>query len=167
MCRGSRPMTSVNYYDLLRVSPKADAEIIQAAYRRLTLRHHPDRAPGYPDAERMMKALNATYEVLSDPECRRRYDADIAATSGNGSDPPSNEVAELSAAAKSVADRGDYRSAVGHFTEFINCGFTVAIVFYKRGGMYANLGDTKNALADFKRACDFDPRNEEFKSALK
>lgn len=71
-------MTTINYYDLLQVSPKADLEIIQAAYRRLVLRWHPDRAVGNPDAEPMTKTLNAAYEVLSDPERRRQYDAEIA-----------------------------------------------------------------------------------------
>jgi len=59
-----------NYYDILQVSPSADPEVIQAVYRRLARKHHPD-ANG--DAE-MMKSINAAYAVLSDPKRRAAYD---------------------------------------------------------------------------------------------
>ena len=60
-------MTAKNYYDILQVSPSADPEVIQAVYRRLARKHHPD-ASG--DAE-MMKLLNEAYAVLSDQKRRR------------------------------------------------------------------------------------------------
>ncbi len=67
----TNPMT--DYYELLQVSPKADPEIIEAAYRRLALKFHPDHNSA-PDAARQMQEINAAYAVLKDPERRAEYD---------------------------------------------------------------------------------------------
>lgn len=63
-----------DYYEILQVSPKADEEIIQAAYRRLAQKWHPDKNPGDPFAHERMRLLNEAYETLSDPQKRRTYD---------------------------------------------------------------------------------------------
>src|SRR5579871_2407598 len=62
-----------DYYEILQVSPHADAEVIQAAYRRLCLKYHPDRCTEA-NANEMMKLLNEAYEVLSDAAKRNAYD---------------------------------------------------------------------------------------------
>ncbi len=62
-----------NYYTILQVDPRAEPEIIQAAYRRLAAKYHPDVDPS-PEAMERMKLLNAAYEVLSGPVKRREYD---------------------------------------------------------------------------------------------
>ncbi len=61
-------------YRVLQVEPHADAEAIQAAYRRLARLYHPDlnKQPG---AAERMSAINAAYRVLSDPVRRAAYDA--------------------------------------------------------------------------------------------
>ncbi len=66
--------TASDYYEVLQVSPNADGEVIQAAYRRLAMKWHPDRNPGDPFAVSQMKLLNEAYGVLSDPAKRREYD---------------------------------------------------------------------------------------------
>jgi DnaJ-class molecular chaperone len=66
------------HYDTLKVSRDAPIEVIQAAYRSLARKHHPDRAGGSRESEAIMKAINAAYEVLSDPEARARHDQWIA-----------------------------------------------------------------------------------------
>ena len=63
-----------DYYETLQVSVNADPEIIQAAYRKLSLKYHPDRNYDA-GAESMMKALNQAYEILSDANRRKEYDA--------------------------------------------------------------------------------------------
>jgi molecular chaperone DnaJ len=66
--------TARDYYEVLGVSKSADAEEIKRAYRRLAMKHHPDRNPGDAEAERSFKEAAAAYEVLSDEQRRKVYD---------------------------------------------------------------------------------------------
>jgi len=63
-----------DYYRILGVDRKADDKTIKSAYRRLARKHHPDVAKGKDAADRF-KEISEAYEVLSDPEKRRRYDS--------------------------------------------------------------------------------------------
>jgi len=63
-----------DYYGILQVHPKAEKEVIDAAYRKLAAKYHPDVSKA-PDAIEKMKQINAAYEVLSDPVKRAAYDA--------------------------------------------------------------------------------------------
>src|SRR5258706_8770488 len=60
-------------YALLEVSPESDTATIRNAFRRLARRYHPDVANT--GSVSHMQRLNAAYQVLSDPERRRGYDA--------------------------------------------------------------------------------------------
>jgi len=60
-----------DYYDLLGVPKSASDEDIKKAFRKLAHQHHPDKPGG--DAEKFKK-INEAYQVLSDPEKRKRYD---------------------------------------------------------------------------------------------
>lgn len=62
-----------NYYEILQVSPNAETEVIEAAYRRLARRYHPD-VDSTPGATERMRLLNEAYDVLHNPENRRSYD---------------------------------------------------------------------------------------------
>jgi DnaJ-class molecular chaperone len=62
-----------DYYRVLGVDRSADDKAIKSAFRRLARKFHPDVAKGKDTAERF-KEINEAYEVLSDPEKRRRYD---------------------------------------------------------------------------------------------
>ena len=66
--------TQPDYYRILQLHPKAEKEMIDAAYRRLAAKYHPDVSHAFNTAERM-KQINAAYEVLSDPVKRAAYDA--------------------------------------------------------------------------------------------
>lgn len=60
-----------NYYDVLGIPKTATEEEIKKAYRKLSLKHHPDREGG--DAEKF-KQLSEAYETLSDPAKKNQYD---------------------------------------------------------------------------------------------
>lgn len=63
----------IDFYEVLQVSPRAETEVIEAAYKRLALKYHPDHNKAA-DAPERMKALNQAYAVLKDPTERARYD---------------------------------------------------------------------------------------------
>jgi DnaJ-class molecular chaperone len=63
-----------DYYQTLGVSKTAPAKDIKQAYRKLARKFHPDVNPGDKSAEARFKEINEAYEVLGDPEKRRKYD---------------------------------------------------------------------------------------------
>ncbi|HLQ48986.1 MAG TPA: J domain-containing protein, partial [Candidatus Dormibacteraeota bacterium] len=71
-------------YKILQVDPEAEDEVIQAAYRRLAQKYHPDRAAGSEAVERMV-AINAAWELIGEPDRRRAYDLSVRHRQSAGS----------------------------------------------------------------------------------
>ncbi|KAI6221333.1 J domain-containing protein [Aphelenchoides fujianensis] len=65
---------AVNHYEVLGVARTATSEEIQAAYRQLSRRHHPDRNGGSEESNRQFARISAAYAVLSDARLREQYD---------------------------------------------------------------------------------------------
>jgi len=68
------PVEFQDYYTTLGVARDASDDDIKKAFRKLARKHHPDVAEDKSTAEAKFKEINEAYEVLSDPEKRRKYD---------------------------------------------------------------------------------------------
>jgi len=67
-------MPKKDYYQILGVSKDATLDEIKKAYRKLAIKYHPDKNKGNKEAEEKFKEATEAYEVLRDPEKRKRYD---------------------------------------------------------------------------------------------
>ena len=63
-----------DYYSTLGVAKTATEKEIKQTYRKLARKHHPDVNPGDKSAEARFKEINEAYEVLGDPDKRKKYD---------------------------------------------------------------------------------------------
>ncbi|MCG2615708.1 DnaJ domain-containing protein [Terrimonas sp. NA20] len=63
-----------DFYAILGVAKTSTAEEIKKAYRKLAIKYHPDKNAGNKEAEEKFKEINDAYEVLSDPDKRKKYD---------------------------------------------------------------------------------------------
>ena len=67
-------MAKRDYYDVLGVQKNSSPEQIKAAYRKLAVKHHPDKNPGDKSSEEKFKEAGEAYHVLSDKERKQNYD---------------------------------------------------------------------------------------------
>ena len=74
----------VDYYAILQVDPRAEAEVIRAAHRALARKYHPDVVGG---SETRMVAINQAWAVLGSPRDRRAYDKSRSALASQAAAP--------------------------------------------------------------------------------
>jgi DnaJ-class molecular chaperone len=80
------------HYAVLGIANAAGVAEIRRAFRKLALRHHPDRAGV--DSTELFQRIALAYEVLSDPVARSAYDAGFTGGDGAGKRQPSSTVVE-------------------------------------------------------------------------
>jgi DnaJ-class molecular chaperone len=119
-----------DYYRILGVDRSADDKSIKSAYRKLARKYHPDVAKTKDSGERF-KEISEAYEVLSDPEKRRRYD-----TLG----PDWQRYAQQGAGAQPGGFTVEYGDA-GNFSEFFRTIFGDLGGGGGRSGGFGGLGD--------------------------
>lgn len=102
-----------DYYDLLGVGTDADRPTIQAAYRRLARKHHPDFGGNHGD----MARLNEAWRALSDPHRRADYDARMLASRFTGQ-AGAPGLTPLAAAAERSRQASDMRTPGGTVLDF-------------------------------------------------
>ena len=86
-------MSKRDYYEILGISKTASENEIKSAYRKLAMKHHPDRNPGDHAAEEKFKEAAEAYAILADPDKRSAYDrfghAAVTGAAGAGGFDPS------------------------------------------------------------------------------
>ncbi|WP_414568303.1 DnaJ C-terminal domain-containing protein [Nostoc sp. CCY 9925] len=101
-----------DYYAILGVNKTASQEEIKQAFRKLARKYHPDVNPGNKQAEARFKEINEAYEVVSDPDKRKKYDQFGQYWKQAGQGFPSGGAG---------VDMGGFDfSQYGNFDEFIN-----------------------------------------------
>lgn len=110
----------VNHYMVLGVGQDADDAVIKKAYRKLSLKYHPDKNKGNMKAQKTFEAVAAAYEVLSDENSRALYDGELDAEKGGESD------ADFYVRNKDITNIKGF----GHFQELMSLGGIWLIEFY-------------------------------------
>lgn len=113
------PVEFKDYYATLGVAKSATPEQIKKAFRKLSLKYHPDRAKGSAAAEEKFKGINEAYEVLGDSDKRKKYDTLGAQWNqpGGSRPPPGWE-------SRAWTPRGDAGGPQGVEFEFGGTGFS-------------------------------------------
>ncbi|KAI3646841.1 hypothetical protein MP228_009769 [Amoeboaphelidium protococcarum] len=81
----------LDYYGILGVSERASNSVIKDAYRKLALKHHPDKNPNDNRANLKFQYVNDAYAILSDPSQRRRHDQERRQSGATLFNPMSSE----------------------------------------------------------------------------
>lgn len=118
-------------YEVLGVAPSASADEIQKAYRKLAKKLHPDLNPGDKSAEDRFKEVAGAYDLLSDAEKRRRYDAGEIDETG-AERPPQQFYRDYAG-----SDFGRYSSDAG-FSDFAGGDDAFADLFRRSAHARAN-----------------------------
>jgi len=116
-------VTFKDYYKTLGVAREATADDIKQAFRKLARIHHPDVAKNKVTGEEKFKEINEAYEVLGDPDKRRRYD-ELGAGWQDGGGAPAGSAGEGFRRAHSPADGGDFEFGGTGFSDFFESFFS-------------------------------------------
>lgn len=116
----------MDHYETLGVDRSASVDEVKKAYRKLAMRHHPDKPGG--DSEKF-KSINQAHEVLSDPERRARYDqfgTDDDPMQGAGPGPDISHIFEQMFAGRAGSER-DHQHVISLTLDEVYTGVTKTI----------------------------------------
>jgi len=166
-----------DHYEMLGVNRKATLDEIRRAYRRLALKIHPDRSDA-PDAADRFTRLTQAYEVLRDPDARRRYDEDLTRQTYRSQPVPSRPAPapakpkKVATAQKMTTPETARLAALfsrGKMDEAEALAERIVENFPREALAYAILGDIARARGEMARASklyafavQMDPRNHAY-----
>jgi len=152
----------VTLYDTLGVERDASDKDIRKAFRRLALKHHPDRFAGgeRAAAEEHFQGITEAFNVLSHPESREKYDKEIS----RGTDAKSMDAKEISrrlaAKGSQLMREGKMAEAVESLKMAIDHDDTNARGHYFYGQLIGRIsGKERDALRHVEKAISLEPGN--------
>jgi curved DNA-binding protein len=118
------PVEFQDYYATLEVARDATEQDIKKAFRTLARKYHPDVAKDKKNAEEKFKQINEAYEVLGDPEKRKKYD-ELGAhwKDGNFQPPPEWQGEQGAEAGGNGAQKREYHFGGTGFSDFFEHAF--------------------------------------------
>ena len=152
----------VTLYDTLGVERDASDKDIRKAFRRLALKHHPDRFAGdkRAEAEERFQGITEAFNVLSHPESREKYDKEIS----HGTDAKSMDAKEISrrlaAKGSQLMREGKMAEAVESLKMAIDHDDNNARAHYFYGQVIGRIsGKERDALRHVEKAISLEPGN--------
>jgi WD40 repeat protein len=131
-------MALTTLYQILGVAPKAQASEVRSAYRKLAREYHPDLNPD-PKSHERMAAINAAFEVLSDPVRRMEYDQRIGVATpgepvGDGREVRSPEAVQIRVVERLRAHRTPvYDVGFSPRGQLASCSFDNELFWWEEG----------------------------------
>ena len=153
---------TLHFYDLLRVHPSAEQEVIESAYRRLLRLYHPD-VNKHPLANNVTKMLINAYEILGDSTKRAEYDTYLASNKEDGQSAFEVDRQEQIAfymergEAYETNDKRDL--AIQDFTRVVELDPYNDLAYQRRGMLYALEEEYALAIRDYTEAIEIDSSN--------
>ena len=146
-----------NYYEILGLGKDASQEEIKKTYKKLAKKYHPDRNQNDKTSEEKFKEINEAYEVLGDPEKRKKYDALGSNMNFNNNYDFNPSDFGFDFRSTSQGNYSDFGS--GDFSDFFN------MFFGGRGfdNIWGDFGNGNSSYGDFRQNSS---RNDDIESEL-
>jgi len=149
-----------DYYQILGVAKEASQEEIKKRYRQLALKYHPDKNPGDKASEEKFKDIGEAYEVLKDPETRKKYDKRGANWKQYGQAGGEEGFDFSQCAGQGGGQQQGYRQynassfEEGDFSDFFNTFFGGGFRQSSGGARYANARDIPRKGEDYEASLE-------------
>lgn len=160
----------ITFYDTLGVERDATEQDIRSAFRRLSMKNHPDRFLGRDReaAEERFQVITEAFNVLSRPDSREKYDRELSLKpggGGRGNNLDAKEIARrLTAKGVEAYRGGSSQQAIEHLQLAIDHDDSADRAHYFMGFILCQVsGRERDALRHLERAVSLDPHNATYK----